>query len=85
MQMGIRNMLDVFNQYAANEFKRQQGNYMLDLYRQRGALDRERLNWEKSSGVGKNTLFYMPTIPAMTSLVPGPQAPVIPNAPIKIR
>lgn len=51
MQMGIRNMLDTFNQYAANEFKRQQGNYMLDLYRQRGALDRERLNWE----MGKNS------------------------------
>lgn len=49
MQMGIRNMLDTFNQYAANEFKRQQGNYMLDLYRQRGKLDKERLNWEMNN------------------------------------
>lgn len=49
MQMGVRNMLDTLNQTTANEFKRQQFNYMLDLYR-----DRNKLDWEKFNRSANN-------------------------------
>lgn len=39
IQMGLRNAMDYMNNYAANEFKRQQANYMLGLYDQQLSND----------------------------------------------
>ena len=40
MQMGLRNFMDYLNNYTSNEYKRKQGNNMLDLYQQQ--IDEEK-------------------------------------------
>lgn len=41
--MGMRNIMDYINNYAANEYRRVNGNAMLDLYQQSIDLDRDSL------------------------------------------
>ena len=57
-QMGLRNVLDYMNNYAAMEFKRRQANYMMGLYD-------EGYNTDKQNAAS----IYMPMIPFMRSSV----------------
>jgi hypothetical protein len=52
-QMAMYNFLNQLNQYYSNEFKRNQFNNMMDMYRDNQKLDREKFDaWKK--GLNKN-------------------------------
>lgn len=42
MQVGLRNFMEYLNSYMANEYKRRQGNNMLDLYQQQLDMDKQK-------------------------------------------
>lgn len=79
MQMGVRNMLDTLNQTTANEFKRQQFNYMLDLYR-----DRNKLDWEKFNGSYGKNLTWLPGASATNPIPALPASKLAPQFSFKI-
>jgi hypothetical protein len=55
MEMGMRNFIDYANQFAANEFNRNMGNRMLELYNQN--LDKDQQYYIKFlQNGGKGTL-----------------------------
>lgn len=65
MQMGMRNFVDSIQQGVANQFKLNQFEDTMDLYRQKVALDREKLAWEMGKGnsntsVSTSALSYQP-------------------------
>lgn len=78
-QMGMRNFMDYINNFAANEYKRTQGNAMLDLYQQSLDLDKAQLEalirgWNLDNKPETvSTTRYIPqiSIPAYTSTSAG--------------
>ena len=54
MQVGLRNFMDYLNSYMANEYKRKQGNNMLDLYQQQIDSDKAKqlADYEKNLAKG---------------------------------
>lgn len=58
-QMGMRNFMDYLTNFAASEYKRKQGNAMLDLYQQQ--LDMDAATLEAMRNYGKTPTTTTPT------------------------
>lgn len=69
-QMGMRNFMDYLTNFAASEYKRKQGNAMLDLYQQQLDMDAAALEALRNYGntsTGTTIKQYIPEAPYRTS------------------